>query len=82
MLVVLLCLITGVGFKDWLNFQKRRVKRLNHRQVIKLQSDQYYLSTKFSIFEDATFEYPESLINNTVHLDIPIPNHFIDRIIV
>ena len=79
-LVVLLCLITGVGFKDWLNFQKRRVKRLNHRQVIKLQSDQYYLSTKFSIFEDATFEYPESLINNTVHLDIPIPNHFIDRI--
>src|SRR5699024_7213433 len=36
--------------------------------------------TKFSIFENKGFAYPDSLLNQTVHLDIPIPNSFIDAL--
>ena len=75
-LILMLCFLTGNQTKEWMNAQKKRVKNLNSRQRLILKQNQYYLSTKFSIFENQGFEW-NGLLNDTIYLDIPIPNQFI-----
>jgi len=79
-LILMLSFLTGNKIQEWLRLQSKRVKALNSRQKILQQDEQYFLRTKFSIFENKDFAYPESLLNQTIYLDIPIPNSFIDSL--
>ena len=79
-LILMLSFLTGNKIQEWLRLQSKRVKALNSRQKILQQNEQYFLRTKFSIFENKDFAYPESLLNQTIYLDIPIPNSFIDSL--
>lgn len=79
-LILILSFLTGNKIQDWLCLQSKRIKALNSRQKILQNNGQYFLRTKFSIFENKDFAYPDSLLNQTVHLDIPIPNSFIDSL--
>ncbi len=76
-LILMLAFLTGNKVQEWLRLQSKRVKNLNARQKILQKSGQYFLSSKFSIFENKDFAYPNALLNNTVYLEIPIPNQFI-----
>jgi hypothetical protein len=77
-LILMLSFLTGNKIKEWLRLQSKRTKNLNSRQKILQISGQYFLRTKFSIFENKDFNYKDGLLNQTVHLDIPIPNAFIE----
>ncbi len=79
-LILMLSFLTGNKIQEWLHLQSKRAKNLNARQQIKQSNGQYYLRSKFSIFENKDFAYPEGLLNQTVHLDIPIPNSFIESL--
>ena len=79
-LILMLSFLTGNKIQEWLRLQSKRAKNLNARQQIKQSNGQYYLRSKFSIFENKDFAYPEGLLNQTVHLDIPIPNSFIESL--
>ncbi|MHA3116569.1 hypothetical protein E0H86_11725 [Acinetobacter sp. ANC 4635] len=79
-LILMLSFMTGNKIQEWLRLQSKRVKALNTRQKIWKNKGQYFLRTKFSIFENKDFAYPNSLLNQTVYLDIPIPNAFIDSL--
>ncbi len=76
-LILMLSFLTGNKIQEWLRLQSKRAKNLNARQQIKQSNGQYFLRSKFSIFENKDFAYPDGLLNQTVHLDIPIPNSFI-----
>lgn len=76
-LILMLSFLTGNKIQEWLRLQSKRAKNLNARQQIKQSNGQYFLRSKFSIFENKDFAYPEGLLNQTVYLDIPIPNSFI-----
>ena len=76
-LILMLSFLTGNKIQEWLHLQSKRAKKLNSRQQIKQSNGQYFLRSKFSIFENKDFAYPDGLLNQTVHLDIPIPNSFI-----
>lgn len=77
-LILMLSFITGNKVQEWTNLQSKRIKILNSRQRIIQTNEQFFLRTKFSIFENKGFAFPDSLLNQTIHLDIPIPNQFID----
>ncbi len=79
-LILMLSFLTGNKIQEWLRLQSKRAKILNARQHIKQSNGQYFLRSKFSIFENKNFAYPEGLLNQTVHLDIPIPNSFIESL--
>ena len=76
-LILMLSFLTGNKIQEWLRLQSKRAKNLNARQQIKQSNGQYFLRSKFSIFENKDFAYPDGLLNQTVYLDIPIPNSFI-----
>lgn len=76
-LILMLSFITGNKIDEWLKLQKKRAKNLNSRQEIILKKGQYFLRSKFSIFENNNFAYSNCLLNQTVYLEIPIPNEFI-----
>ena len=76
-LILMLAFVTGNSVNEWLYIQSKRAKNLNHRQKLVLKTDQYFLNTKFTVFENRDFDFPESLLNQTIYLDIPIPNAFI-----
>ncbi|AUX85692.1 hypothetical protein C3F34_06180 [Acinetobacter sp. ACNIH2] len=76
-LILMLSFLTGNKIQEWLPLQSKRAKNLNARQQIKQSNGQYFLRSKFSIFENKDFAYPDGLLNQTVYLDIPIPNSFI-----
>ena len=76
-LILMLSFLTGNKIQEWLHLQSKRAKKLNSRQQIKQSNGQYFLRSKFSIFENKDFAYPDGLLNQTVYLDIPIPNSFI-----
>lgn len=76
-MILMLSFLTGNKIQEWLHLQSKRAKKLNSRQQIKQSNGQYFLRSKFSIFENKDFAYPDGLLNQTVHLDIPIPNSFI-----
>lgn len=79
-LILMLSFLTGNKIKEWLYLQSKRAKNLNSRQKILQINGQYFLRTKFSIFENKDFSYKDRLLNQTVHLDIPIPNSFIESL--
>lgn len=76
-LILMLSFLTGNKIQEWLRLQSKRAKNLNARQQIRQSNGQYFLRSKFSIFENKDFAYPDGLLNQTVYLDIPIPNSFI-----
>lgn len=73
-LILLLAFLTGNSVNDWLKIQSKRTKNLNHRQKLMLKNEQFFLSSKFTVFENRDFEFSDGLLNQTIYLDIPIPN--------
>ena len=76
-LILMLVFITGNPVKEWLRLQSKRVKKLNDRQQLTQVDGLYFLRTRFSVFENKDFAYPTGLLNQSIYLDIPIPNAFI-----
>ncbi|WP_163121980.1 hypothetical protein [Acinetobacter portensis] len=76
-LILMLAFLTGNSLNEWLYIQSKRAKNLNNRQKLIHKNDQFFLSSKFNVFENRDFEYSDSLLNQTIYLDIPIPNIFI-----
>jgi len=78
-LILMLTFLTGNSVNEWLYIQsKKRAKNLNTRQKLIHKNDQFFLSSKFNVFENRDFEYSDNLLNQTIYLDIPIPNLFIE----
>ena len=77
-LILMLAFLTGNSVNEWLYIQSKRAKNLNNRQKLIHKNDQFFLSSKFNVFENRDFEYSTSLLNQTIYLDIPIPNLFIE----
>lgn len=77
-LILMLAFLTGNSVNEWLYIQSKRAKNLNNRQKLIHKNDQFFLSSKFNVFENRDFEYSNSLLNQTIYLDIPIPNLFIE----
>ena len=76
-LILMLSFLTGNTTKEWLKLQNKRVKSLNSRQKVIKINGKCFLRSKFSIFENKNFSYPNALLNHLIYLDIPIPNLFI-----
>ena len=74
----MLAFLTGNSVNELLYIQSKRAKNLNNRQKLIHKNDQFFLSSKFNVFENRDFEYSKSLLNQTIYLDIPIPNLFIE----
>lgn len=79
-LILMLSFLTGNRVQEWLRMQSKRVKNLNSRQQIRPNNGQHFLRTKFSVYENKDFAYPDALLNQTIYLDIPIPNAFINSL--
>lgn len=77
-LILMLAFLTGNSVNEWLYIQSKRAKNLNNRQKLIHKNDQFFLSSKFNVFENRDFEYSNSLLNQTIYLDIPISNLFIE----
>lgn len=77
-LILMLAFLTGNSVNEWLYIQSKRAKNLNNRQKLINKNDQFFLSSKFNVFENRDFEYSTSLLNQTIYLDIPVPNLFIE----
>ena len=77
-LILMLAFLTGNSVNEWLYIQSKRAKSLNNRQKLIHKNDQFFLSSKFNVFENRDFEYSTSLLNQTIYLDIPVPNLFIE----
>lgn len=76
-LILMLAFLTGNSVNEWLYIQSKRAKSLNNRQKLIYKNDQFFLNSKFNVFENRNFEYSDNLLNQTIYLDIPIPNLFI-----
>ncbi|WP_288379251.1 hypothetical protein [uncultured Acinetobacter sp.] len=77
-LILMLAFLTGNSVNEWLYIQSKRAKNLNNRQKLIHKNDQFFLCSKFHVFKNRDFEYSKSLLNQTIYLDIPIPNLFIE----
>lgn len=77
-LILMLAFLTGNSVNEWLYIESKRAKKLNNRQELLHKNDQFFLRSKFNIFENRNFKYSDSLLNQTIYLDIPIPNLFIE----
>ncbi|MDM1021753.1 hypothetical protein QSV37_15820 [Acinetobacter sp. VNK23] len=77
-LILMLAFLTGNSVNEWLYIQSKRAKNLNNRQKLIHKNDQFFLNSHFNVFENRDFEYSTSLLNQTIYLDIPIPNLFIE----
>lgn len=77
-LILMLAFLTGNSVNEWLYIQSKRAINLNNRQKLIHKNDQFFLSSKFNVFENRDFEYSDNLLNQTIYLDIPIPNLFIE----
>lgn len=78
-LILMLMFLTGNSAETWIKAQSRRVKNLTPRQTLIFKDQQYYLSTKFSIFENKEFPF-EGLLNDTIYFELPIANTFIEAL--
>src|SRR5690606_23019917 len=76
-LILMLAFLTGNSVNEWLYIQSKQAKNLNNRQKLIYKNDQFFLNSKFNVFENRNFEYSDNLLNQTIYLDIPIPNLFI-----
>ena len=79
-LILMLAFLTGNKVQEWMRCQSKRVENLNARQKLCLLNDQYFLQSRFSIFEQKDFHSPHALLNQTVSLEIPIPNQFVEAL--
>ena len=77
-LILMLAFLTGNSVNEWLYIQSKRAKKLNNRQKLIYKNDQVFLNSHFNVFENRNFEYSDNLLNQTIYLDIPIPNLFIE----
>ena len=77
-LILMLAFLTGNSVNEWLYLQSKRAKKLNNRQKLIYKNDQFFLNSHFNVFENRNFEYSDNLLNQTIYLDIPIPNLFIE----
>ena len=75
--ILLLSFITGNPIHEWLYLQSKRAFNLNQRQKIIFYNQQYFLRTKFNIYENKSISQVEGLLNQTIELDILIPNDLI-----
>ena len=77
-LILMLAFLTGNSVNEWLYIQSKRAKKLNNRQKLIYKNDQFFLNSHFNVFENRNFAYSDNLLNQTIYLDIPIPNLFIE----
>lgn len=77
-LFILLSFLTGVPIEQWLNLQTNQRRTLNKRQQLILENDQYFLRSKFTLFEDPAFEYKDQLLNQVTHFDLPLVKELVE----
>lgn len=77
-LFILLSFLSGVPVEDWLYLQSKQRYALNKRQKIILENDQYFLRSKFTLFENADFEYKDQLLNQVTYFDLPLIKELVD----
>jgi hypothetical protein len=56
-LILMLAFLTGNSVNEWLYIQSKRAKNLNNRQKLIHKNDQFFLNSKFNVFENRDFEY-------------------------
>ncbi|AVH14344.1 hypothetical protein [Acinetobacter indicus] len=79
-LFILLSFLTGVPIEQWLNLQANQRRVLNKRQQLFLENGQYFLRSKFTLFEDPAFEYKGQLLNQLTYFDLPLIKEFVEGI--
>ena len=77
-LFILLSFLSGVPVEQWLKLQTNQRRVLNNRQKIILENDQYFLRSKFTLFENADFEYKNQLLNQVTYFDLPFIKELVD----
>ena len=77
-LFILLSFLSGVPVEQWLYLQSKQRYALNKRQKIILENDQYFLRSKFTLFENADFEYKNQLLNQVTYFDLPLIEELVD----
>ena len=77
-LFILLSFLSGVPVEQWLKLQTNQRRVLNNRQKLILENDQYFLRSKFTLFENADFEYKDQLLNQVTYFDLPLIKELVD----
>ena len=77
-LFILLSFLSGVPIEQWLYLQSRQRYALNKRQKVIFENDQYFLRSKFTLFEDSAFEYKDQLLNQVTHFDLPLVKELVE----
>lgn len=77
-LFILLSFLSSVPIEQWLNLQTKQRYALNKRQKLILENDQYFLRSKFTLFEDREFEYKDQLLNQVTHFDLPLVKELVE----
>ena len=77
-LVILISFLSGVPIEQWLNLQTKQRYALNKRQKLILENDQYFLRSKFTLFEDTNFGYKDQLLNQVTYFDLPLVKELVD----
>lgn len=77
-LFILLSFLSGVPIEQWFNLQTKQRYALNKRQKLMLENDQYFLRSKFTLFEDANFGYKDQLLNQVTYFDLPLVKELVE----
>ena len=77
-LFILLSFLSGVPIEQWLYLQSKQRYALNKRQKVIFENDQYFLRSKFTLFEDSAFEYKDQLLNQVTHFDLPLVKELVE----
>ena len=77
-LLILLSFLSGVAIEQWLNLQTKQRYALNKRQKLILENDQYFLRSKFTLFEDTHFDYKDRLLNQVTYFDLPLVKELVE----
>ncbi|WP_180027713.1 hypothetical protein [Acinetobacter sp. YH16032] len=77
-LFILLSFLSGVPIEQWLNLQIKQRYALNKRQKLILENEQYFLRSKFTLFEDANFGYKDQLLNQVTYFDLPLVKELVE----
>lgn len=77
-LFILLSFLSGVPIEQWFYLQSKQRYALNKRQKVIFENDQYFLRSKFTLFEDSAFEYKDQLLNQVTHFDLPLVKELVE----
>lgn len=77
-LFILLSFLSGVPIEQWLELQTNQRRVLNNRQKLILENDQYFLRSKFTLFENTDFKFKEQLLNQVTYFDLPLIKELVD----